>query len=246
MSPDAYLEMAETEACHWWFRGRRDILTTILAGLALPREASILEIGAGTGGNLPMLSQFGSVSAVEMDGTALQLARKKTSDAFDIRRGKCPDDMPFPQHSFDLVCMLDCLEHIADDAGSLDCAARMLKPGGAVLITVPAYQWLWSAHDIFLHHQRRYCLRSLRALATRCGMRVDKMSYFNTLLFPLAVAARIGDRLSGNQKATGAGLPPRPVNYALHRLLSTERHWLARASLPFGISLMAILRASRT
>ncbi|WP_349608945.1 MULTISPECIES: class I SAM-dependent methyltransferase [Cupriavidus] len=244
MSPDAYLEMAETEACHWWFRGRREIVATILSGLALPRNASILEIGAGTGGNLEMLSRFGNVSAVEMDGTALRLAREKALGACDIRSGRCPDDMPFAEHSFDLVCLLDCLEHIADDAGSLDCAARMLKPGGAVLITVPAYQWLWSAHDVFLHHQRRYSRRSLHALATRCGMRVQRMSYFNTLLFPLAVAARVGDRLSGNQKATGAGLPPQPVNHALHRLFSTERHWLARGSLPFGISLMAVMRAS--
>ncbi|AGW89120.1 methyltransferase [Ralstonia pickettii DTP0602] len=244
MSPDAYLEMAETEACHWWFRGRREIVATILSGLALPRNASILEIGAGTGGNLEMLSRFGNVSAVEMDGTALRLAREKALGACDIRSGRCPDDMPFAEHSFDLVCLLDCLEHIADDAGSLDCAARMLKPGGAVLITVPAYQWLWSAHDVFLHHQRRYSRRSLHALATRCGMRVQRMSYFNTLLFPLAVVARISDRLSGNQKAMGAGLPPHPVNHALHRLFSSERHWLARGSLPFGISLMAIMRAS--
>ncbi|UIF86867.1 bifunctional 2-polyprenyl-6-hydroxyphenol methylase/3-demethylubiquinol 3-O-methyltransferase UbiG [Cupriavidus sp. UYPR2.512] len=244
MSPDAYLEMAETEATHWWFRGRREIVATILSGLALPRDASILEIGAGTGGNLAMLSQFGKISAVEMDGTALRLAREKTLDAYDIRSGRCPDDMPFPEHSFDLVCLLDCLEHIADDAGSLDCAARLLKAGGAVFLTVPAYQWLWSAHDVFLHHQRRYSKRSLHALANRCGMHVERVSYFNTVLFPLAVAARVSDRLSGNQKATGAGLPPRPLNHALHRLFSTERHWLARRSLPFGISLMAILRTS--
>ncbi|QUN29114.1 methyltransferase domain-containing protein [Cupriavidus sp. KK10] len=244
MSPDAYLEMAETEACHWWFRGRREIVGTILSGLALPRDASILEIGAGTGGNLEMLSRFGNVSAVEMDGTALRLAREKTLGAYDIRSGRCPDDMPFPEHSFDLVCLLDCLEHIADDAGALDCTARMLKAGGAALITVPAYQWLWSSHDVFLHHQRRYSKRSLHALVTRCHMRVERMSYFNTLLFPLAVAARISDRLSGSQKATGAGLPPQPVNQALHRMFSTERHWLAHGSLPFGISLMAIVRAS--
>lgn len=244
MSPDAYLEMAETEAGHWWFRGRRDILATILSGLELPRDPSILEIGAGTGGNLAMLSRFGKVSAVEMDGTALQLAREKTGGVYDIRSGRCPDDMPFPDRSFDLVCLLDCLEHIADDAGSLACAARMLKPRGAVLITVPAYQWLWSRHDVFLHHQRRYSRRSLQALVTRCGLRLDRISYFNTLLSPLAIAARVSDQLRGSETATGAGIPSQPINSALHALFSTERHWLTRASLPFGISLMAIVRAS--
>ncbi|WP_367394910.1 class I SAM-dependent methyltransferase [Cupriavidus sp. Agwp_2] len=244
MSPDAYLEMADMEASHWWFRGRRDILSTILAGMALPRDAAILEIGSGTGGNLAMLAQFGNVSAVEMDGTALRLARIKTQGAFDIRSGKCPDDMPFPDHSFDLVCLLDCLEHIVDDAGSLACAGRLLKPGGAVLVTVPAYQWLWSRHDVFLHHQRRYSRQSLQSLVARCGLRLDRISYFNTLLSPLAIGARVSDRLRGSDEATGAGLPSQPVNRTLHALFSTERHWLARGTLPFGISLMAIVRAS--
>ncbi|TDF66509.1 bifunctional 2-polyprenyl-6-hydroxyphenol methylase/3-demethylubiquinol 3-O-methyltransferase UbiG [Cupriavidus sp. L7L] len=244
MSPDAYLEMADTEASHWWFRGRRDILSTILTGMELPHKASILEIGAGTGGNLAMLARFGNVSAVEMDGTALRLARAKSHGAFDIRSGRCPDDMPFADHSFDLVCLLDCLEHIADDAGSLVCAGRLLKPGGAVLLTVPAYQWLWSRHDEFLHHQRRYSRHSLQALVARCGLRLDRISYFNTLLSPLAMAARVSDRLRGSDKAIGAGLPSPPVNGILHALFRTERHWLARGTLPFGISLMAIVRAS--
>jgi SAM-dependent methyltransferase len=244
MSPDAYLEMAETEAGHWWFRGRRDILATVLAGLDLPPDASILEIGAGTGGNLAMLSRFGTVSAVEMDGKALQLAREKTGDRYDIRSGRCPDDMPFPESSFDLVCLLDCLEHIADDDGALDCAARMLKPGGAVLVTVPAYQWLWSRHDVFLHHQRRYSKGSLRALVSCCGLRLERITYFNTLLSPLAITVRLGDQLRGSEKASGAGVPAQSINNALHALFSTERHWLSRRSLPFGISLMAIVRAS--
>ena len=244
MSPDAYLTMADTEASHWWFRGRRDILATVLAGLALPPDASILEIGAGTGGNLAMLSQFGKVSAVEMDGIALQLAREKTADLYDIRCGRCPDDMPFPEGSFDLVCLLDCLEHIADDGGALDCAARMLKPGGAVLVTVPAYQWLWSRHDVFLHHQRRYSKGSLQSLVSCCGLRMERITYFNTLLAPLAITARLGDQLRGSEKASGAGIPARSVNNALHTLFSAERHWLSGRSLPFGISLMAIVRAS--
>jgi SAM-dependent methyltransferase len=244
MSPDAYLEMAETEAAHWWFRGRRDILATVLAGLDLPLDASILEIGAGTGGNLDMLSRFGTVSAVEMDGVALQLAREKTGEVYDIRCGRCPDDMPFAEGSFDLVCLLDCLEHIADDDGALDCAAKMLKPGGAVLLTVPAYQWLWSRHDVFLHHRRRYSKESLQSLVSCCGLHMERITYFNTLLSPLAITARLGDQLRGCERASGAAVPARSINNALHALFSAERHWLARASLPFGISLMAIVRAS--
>jgi SAM-dependent methyltransferase len=113
MSPDAYLQMAETEAEHWWFRGRRDVLRSILRRLALPSRARVLEVGSGTGGNLEMLAEFGSVSGIEMDETARRLTAKSTGERFDIRAGRCPDDLPFDGERFDLICFFDCLEHIA-------------------------------------------------------------------------------------------------------------------------------------
>lgn len=242
MSPDAYLGMAETEALHWWFRGRRDIVAAMIERLKLPANASILEVGSGTGGNLGMLARFGSVSAVEMDATARQIANHKTAGSYDIRGGRWPDDIPFAAPGFDLICFLDCLEHIAEDTASLASARRMLKPGGAVLITVPAYQWLWSKHDEFLHHQRRYSRRSLRAAVGAAGLEVDRISHFNTLLSPLAIAARLKDRLSTSPTSTGTAVPTPPLNALLHWIFSAERHWLSMSTLPFGISLLAVAR----
>lgn len=257
MSPQAYLEMAQTEADHWWFRARRDIVATVLEQLALPPGAAILEIGAGTGGNLDMLARFGIVSGLEMDAMARRLAVAKTAGRYAIADGRCPDAMPYRPGSFDLVCLLDCLEHIADDAGALLAVRSLLRHGGAALITVPAHPCLWSRHDVFLHHQRRYRRTALTTRLGNAGLCVETVSYFNTVLFPLAVAARWHDRLRDLLHArlpehgvpgeaggsTGTAMPPALLNALLYTLFRSERHWLRRGTLPFGVSLLAVARA---
>ncbi|CAE6812335.1 class I SAM-dependent methyltransferase [Paraburkholderia domus] len=248
MSPDAYLEMAETEAEHWWFRGRRDVLQAVLRRLALPPKARVLEVGSGTGGNLDMLTEFGTVSGLEMDSTARMLCSQKTSGRFNIRAGRCPDDVPFGSDSserFDLICFFDCLEHIADDVGSLARMQSLLAPGGVIVVTVPACQSLWSAHDVFLRHYRRYSRGSLTQCIAAAGYEAERVTYFNTLLFPLAVAARWFDRRLGRSRSTGDAIPIQPLNAALYRIFSAERHWLAHGTLPYGVSLLAILRKPR-
>jgi SAM-dependent methyltransferase len=245
MSPDAYLEMAETEAEHWWFRARRDVLSCVLRRLALPHGARVLEVGCGTGGNLDMLAGFGTVSGLEMNAAARALSARKTGAHFDIRAGRCPDDLPFSGERFDLICFFDCLEHIADDVGSLAGVQALLVPGGRIVVTVPAGQGLWSAHDVFLHHYRRYSRDSLAQCATAAGFEVERITYFNTLLFPLAVAARWLDRALRRDRSTGDAIPPAPLNAALYRIFRAERHWVAHGTLPYGVSLLAILRKPR-
>lgn len=185
MSPDAYIEMAETEERHWWFAGRRAVLTSLIAKLKLPPHARILEIGSGTGGNLVMLSSFGQVSAVEMDASARSIAVQKTQGRFDIRAGSCPAGIPFAGERFDLICLIDVLEHIEEDVATLTAVKGLLAKGGRVLATVPAHRWLWSAHDTFLHHKRRYTADELRRKISAAGLEPVKLSYFNTFLFPL-------------------------------------------------------------
>ena len=241
MSPEAYLQMAETEAEHWWFRGRRDVLRSVLRSLVLPSRARVLEVGSGTGGNLEMLAEFGSVSGVEMDETARRLTAASTGGRFDIRAGRLPDDLPFERERFDLVCFFDCLEHIDDDVGSLTRMRGILAPGGRVLVTVPAYQWLWSAHDVFLQHHRRYNRATLAACAEAAGYRVERVTYFNSLLLPLAVAVRVIDRLLKRERSSGDATPASALNALLYRVFSAERHWVSRGSLPCGVSLLAVL-----
>lgn len=245
MSPDAYLEMAETESRHWWFCGRRQILTHVLAALLLPKKTRILEIGSGTGGNLLMLAKFGTVSALEMDDTARTLAAEKTDNAFDIRAGYCPDQIPFTGEQFDLICMFDVLEHIPDDAATLAALLGLLAPGGKVVLTVPAYRWLWGAHDEYLHHQRRYSASELKKKISAAGFELETFTYFNTLLFPLAALVRLKERLAGNKRASGGAIPAEPVNSVLKHVFALERYLVPHLRLPFGVSLLAVLKPKK-
>ncbi len=234
MDPSAYREMADTEGRHWWYTGRRAILKSTISRLNLGRNAAILEIGCGTGGNLEMLAAFGRVSALESDDAARAIAAEKTGGRFEIRAGACPGDIPFPRHAYDLVCLFDVLEHIDEDVATLEAVRALLAPGGHAVITVPAYRWLWSAHDKFLHHKRRYTAGELRTKINKSGLRIARLSYFNTFLFPLAALARL-------LRLSGTAVPARPVNGLFHALFSTERHVVGRVPLPFGVSLLAVL-----
>lgn len=242
MNPHAYLDMAETESRHWWFAGRRTIVKSLISRLDLPAQASILDVGCGTGGNLEMLSVFGRVTGLEVNEVARRIARQNTNGRFDIQAGSCPANIPSAGRKFDLICMLDVLEHIEEDVASLIKLKDLLTDGGRIVVTVPAYRWLWSRHDEFLHHKRRYTAAELRSKAAAAGLVAEQLSYFNTLLFPLAAIVRIKDRLLNRREASGTVIPPAPVNALFQRVFSAERFLLHRMPLPFGVSLFAILR----
>ena len=244
MNPAAYLEMAETESKHWWFHARRVILSQMIDSLNLPQNAQILEVGCGTGGNLEMLGKFGNISAVEMDETARDIAVRKTRGCYEIRTGYCPDNIQFSNQRFDLICMFDVLEHIDQDVETLVSIKKLLKHNGRILITVPAYQWLYGAHDKFLHHKRRYTANQLQRKIEMADLRKVRISYFNAILFPLAVIVRLKDKLLCNDSASGTKVPPVIINNILRNLFASERFLLSRINLPLGVSLMAILDAN--
>ena len=115
-----------------------------------------------------MLAEFGEISALEMDSNARAIASKKTNNLYDIRAGYCPDEIPFRDQRFDLICMFDVLEHIEHDTETLMAIKKLLTKHGRILITVPAYQWLYGAHDEFLHHKRRYSANQLKKNNSSC------------------------------------------------------------------------------
>ena len=244
MNPTAYLKMAETESRHWWFAGRRAILSRMIKNLNLPQNSKILEVGCGTGGNLHMLAEYGEVSALEMDANARAIASEKTSNLYDIRAGYCPDEIPFHDQRFDLICIFDVLEHIDQDTETLIALKQLLNKNGRVLLTVPAYQWLYRTYDQFLHHKRRYYVKDLCRKFVTAGLRPLKLSHFNTILFPLATIARLKDKLLSSSSATGTGTPPASINKIFKTLFSAERFLLERFNLPFGISLLCVLKAT--
>jgi SAM-dependent methyltransferase len=216
------------------------ILQAVISKLEIPPSARILEVGAGTGGNLEMLSQFGAVDALEMDATARAIAERKSHGRFRLRPGRCPDDLPFDGEQFDLICLFDVLEHIAEDTQTLVQLRRLLVQGGRILVTVPAFGWMWSRHDEFLHHKRRYTGAQLRSVVTAAGLRLDRMSYFNTLLFPLALLTRSLDRLVKPRAVPGTTMAPGLINSTLAWTFRKERFLLGRLNLPFGLSLLAV------
>ncbi|WBY07128.1 methyltransferase domain-containing protein [Sphingomonas sp. 7/4-4] len=233
-----YERMAAHDTTHWWYRARRDILADYLIRWGgLPKDACILEIGCGTGHNLPMLAQFGEIDAIEIDETA----GAKASE----RLGKPVGTSPLPElvgvepGSYDLVAVLDVIEHVEDDVAALKAIAAALKPGGKILITVPAHQWMWSAHDVVNHHKRRYSKAGFEALLAKAGLQGRKLGYFNSLLFPVAVAARFAGKLMGKDDSDDSP-PPKPLNTLFEGIFRLERHMVGRVPLPPGLSLIAL------
>jgi SAM-dependent methyltransferase len=236
-----YQQMAELDDRHWWYRARRRIIADLIRREAhLPSNAQILEIGCGTGHNLAMLSGFGHVDGLELDDEARAISEK--------RLGRTIMSSPLPQlagvadRHYDLVGAFDVIEHIEDDDAALASIATKLKPGARFMMTVPAHQWMWSAHDAVNHHKRRYSRRSLKALIEGSPMKLDKLGYFNSLLFPLAVAERAASRLRGKEDAD-VTLPPAALNLALEKVFAAERYLAGRLPLPPGLSLFAVASA---
>lgn len=239
MEQEVYSRLNALEHRHWWFVARRMILTDVLSRLIRKgSKTSILEAGCGTGGNLAMLAGFGDVKAFEPEPSALTMAGQDTPA--ELKAGHLPDGIPFEKSSFDLIVMLDVLEHVREDTSSLKALSDHLKPGGRILITVPANPWLWSRHDEIHHHYRRYTRRDLEAAITGAGLTVVSMTNFNTFLFPLVAGLRLFREIFGLEEHGDDRMPSKRLNSFLTGIFSAERAVLRHVSFPVGVSLMAV------
>ncbi len=246
MEKDFYLQYAAVEDQHWWFVGRRMIVEQIISNLNLPHNCKILEAGCATGGNLKMLARHGEIVAMELDEIACQLANKR--QITQVKLGSLPNNIPF-KDEYDLIVILDVIEHIDDDLAALKSLYSRLKPGGWLLVTVPAYQFLWSHHDEINHHKRRYVLRGLKQVVKLAGYTVRDSSYFNTFLFPIVATVRILRNLlrikDNSSDSSDLVLPAKPINKFLTFLFASERHLVNRFSLPFGVSVLLLAQKPR-
>lgn len=236
--------MAEIDQDHWWFCARRAIITQLIDQYRpCPKAMNILEVGCGTGSNLSLLQRYGTVDAVEPDDIARDHASR--SSGIKVKGGYLPDGVELEDGRYDLIVMFDVLEHIPDDRGALALLHRKLAPGGRMLVTVPAIPWLWSAHDVAHHHQRRYTRDGLLEVFRQTHFTPIHHSHFNSLLLPPIIAARSLGKLLGREGGDDA-IPAAPVNAMLKGVFGLERHWVTHVSVPFGVSLALVAEAETT
>jgi SAM-dependent methyltransferase len=230
--------LAHDEA-HWWYRGRRRILAAVLDGLALPRHPAILDAGCGSGRTLDDLAARGTVSGVDTSAMAVQAALRRGHR--DVRIAAV-EGLPFADGSFDLVTCLDVIEHTPDDHATLAELLRVTRPGGTLVVTVPAYPSLFSAHDEINGHYRRYRADGLRAAARDAGWTPVADTYFNAVLLAPAAAVRFVRRHRASNRSE-LTFTPRALNRALELPLAREAALIANGHrLPFGLSLVMVLR----
>jgi SAM-dependent methyltransferase len=242
MDRDYELQTHRVEDRHWWYRGRRSVLERVIDDLRLPARARILDAGCGSGRNMVEFARHGIVTGIELSETSVSLARKR--EAGDVVEGSVLD-MPFDADAFDVAASLDVIEHLEDDLQALRELRRVVAPGGALLVTVPAYQWLWSGHDEINHHHRRYTRRSLQRVGEQAGWQQVRTTYFNSLLLPAAILLRVLDRFSRRTTESSLDLwiPPEPLNWLLQRPLALEAALIGRGGrIPAGLSLLAVFR----
>ena len=188
------------------------------------------------------LTAHGTVTGVELSSVSVEIARRR--GVGDVLEGSILE-MPFPAESFDLAVSLDVIEHLDDDLRALKELRRVVVPGGRLLVTVPAYQWLWSGHDEINHHHRRYTRRSLLDVARQAGWKCARTTYFNSLLLPVAILLRALDPLSSKTTESSLDLwvPPRPANWLLERPLTLEAAVIGHGGrIPAGLSLLTVFQ----
>lgn len=187
-----------------------------------------------------MLQKFGSIDAFELDDDARDIA--KTKLPIDIKPGMLPDGIPFAPGQFDVVTAFDVLEHVEQDVASLARLGEQLSRDGRLIITVPALPWLWSKHDETHHHFRRYTKASLTGALKRAGLEPVRVSYFNTLLFPLIAGLRLARKAFGIAESADDTMPGPATNALFRTVFGLEAHIIGRVNLPVGVSLLAVAK----
>ncbi len=242
MRPEQYDLMYQVEDRLWWYRGMRGILFSLLERYgALKPGIDILDAGCGTGRLLTAYRERG-FTPVGLDFHPLAVHYTALRGHRRVVRGSV-NELPFPDARFDLVSCIDVIVGAAvDDAKAAQELCRVAKPGGWVLLTAAAYRWLMSAHDRATLTARRYTAREVRALLEKAGLRVEKLTYANTLLFPLAAARRLLTRDADATNWRETAIPPAWINEPFRAALAAEERLIGLGSLPFGLTLLALAR----
>lgn len=236
--------MYRVEDQHWWYRGMASITRSLIEAWVQPTAPlKILDAGCGTGAAMTTyLADYGEVTGVDLFPQALEFCRRRSA-----RRLACASvlDLPFAPASFELVTSFDVLYEraVTDDVTALREFARVLTASGRILLRLPAYDWLRGQHDERVHTARRYTKTRVRNLFDQAGFVLEQISYANTLLFPLAVIKRLGERFFPSQgNGSDLALEVGMFNSLFRSILASEAPIIARSGLPFGLSVVAVGR----
>jgi len=236
----AYDRYFALEERHFWRVARRKLVLELLERHRPgPGPLRILDVGGACSLIPREMQRFGPVTVIEPDAATVEFSRRELG--LDVRCGGLPDKLPV-EGPFDVITMLDVLEHIDDDAGALRAIRPLLRPGGLLLLTVPALPVLWSSHDVSVHHKRRYLRPGFRSLIEANGFVANRLSYHTSLLLPVLAPQRIADRWKGIDPHAEYKVkpPPAPVNRAFAAVMSVEASLFRRMDLPIGSSLVAV------
>lgn len=241
MKIEMYRIFFEIQKKHWWFVTRKNIVLDFVDRF-LPKDdqVKILDIGCGSGLMLNDLEKVGQTFGMDMSDEAISFSKEIFGGT--VEKGALPDQVPYQEDFFDLITALDVIEHIDDDVGSISAIRDLLVPGGKCIFTVPAYMFLWSAHDDMNQHKRRYTLPELNEKLVKAGFSVEKISYYNTLLFPAVFLVRMLNNVLRREGASDTDMPGRAMNYVLKKIFGIEKYLLRYFNLPFGVSVLAVVR----
>lgn len=245
MNVEEYARMHLAEETQWWYAGMRAISLSLLGAHWPDGDAHarrILDAGCGTGSNLAHFRRFGRTVGVDLSNDALALCRRRGVAA---ARGDLLA-LPFPDGAFDAVTSFDVIYHrwVADDRVAVREIVRVLRPGGLLLLRVPALEMLWGAHDEAVHSRHRYTRGEVRRLLEGEGLEVLRLTYANTLLFPVIAVRRTLDRWL-SRHGSDVGFLPAPMEWTFRHLLGLESRLVRRLSLPLGASVFALARKPR-
>jgi SAM-dependent methyltransferase len=241
MNINMYRIFFKIQKKHWWFITKKMIVLDIIDKYLTKHDNNkVLDIGCGSGLMLNTLEKIGQTYGMDMSDDAINFSKEIFNGK--VEKGLLPDQIPYEENFFDLITALDVIEHVDRDIDSLKAIRSRLVSGGKAVITVPAYMFLWSSFDEMNGHKRRYTLTELNTKLVQAGFTVEKISYYNTLLFPVVFVVRMLNNVLKRDGASDVDMPSRPLNFILEKIFGTEKYLLKFMNLPFGVSILAVVR----
>jgi len=236
MRTDLYEDMYKTEGTHWWHKSKRRFVERFITTYAQKKKLTILDVGCGTGKNMERLSNYGEIWGVDLSEEALSFCKKR--NLTQVKKGEA-EKLPFSKEAFDVVCALDVLEHVNDELAVRE-IRRVLKNNGFVVVTVPAFWWLWSKWDEVLHHKRRYTKKQLKEILVQEGFIIQRNTYIHSFLVLPSLIIRKFKQLQQKPYTSDFQINNFFINKLLLFMSELEQMWINRYDMPFGTSVLCI------